>query len=84
MDDAGLSRFKQTELSDFDSLGQYRQTLATGNFSGSESRTVETIYNPGSGTLVIDPETSTAGAGNTFVLPGVNDPWVLGTFTQRS
>ena len=77
-------RFKQTEFSDFDGLGQYRQVTTTGDFSGSESRTAETTYNPGNGTLVIDPEDSSAGAGNSFVLPGVNAPWVLGTFTERT
>ena len=77
------ARFKETVFDDFDGLGHYRETTTTGNFAGSDSRAVTTSYNPGSGTLKINPETSTAAAGNTFTMPAVTDPWVLETFNQR-
>jgi len=54
-------RFKQIEFSDFDGLGHYRNTLTTGNFEGSESRSSRTVYNEDNRTLDIDPETTIRG-----------------------
>ena len=80
-DDPGF--FQQTVYSDFDGLGHYRTMTMTGNLAGGELRTVFTEYNEGSGTLLLDPEDSTPLPGNDFVMPSVNTPWVLETFTRR-
>lgn len=77
-------RFRLVESSDFDGLGNYRKTVTSGDFAGPQSRTREVSYNPGSGTLLIDPEDSQLLPQNSFILPGVNAPWVLGTFTERT
>ncbi|MCP3937680.1 MAG: RHS repeat protein, partial [Actinomycetia bacterium] len=81
--DADMDRQKQVAFSDFDGLGHFRTAVTTGDFAGTESRTVEIDYNPDNMTLVVDPDTSST-SGSTFVMPGQDDPWVLETYPKRT
>ena len=78
-DDGDLAT--ETQWTDFDGYGSYRTRVET-SFDG-ETRTFFTNHNPGSGTLVVDPETGST-TGSTFVLKAVTDPWVLDIFDQRT
>lgn len=81
-DDAG--RFAQSTRSNFDGVGNYRQTDLSGTFGAGDSRSSFTNTNPARGTYVLDPATnSTAGSIGFSQWPtGTN--WVLGTSKEAS
>ena len=81
--DEDTERETQVAYSDFDGLGHFRTEVTTGDFAGNESRTVTTEYNSGSGTLVVNPDTSST-AGSTFEMPDPDDPWILETFPRQT
>jgi len=70
-DDAG--RFADTDFSNFDGLGHYRQTDTNGNFEAGNVRSALTNFNPTRGTFP-----------GTFVMLGSSEPWVLGTFSEQT
>ncbi len=74
---------RKQDFEEFDGLGHFRRVTSSGDFFGSETRTVTTTYN-GTKTLVINPDDSSPGAGNDFELPERSAPWVLNTYTQRT
>jgi YD repeat-containing protein len=65
-------RYADVARSDFDGLGHYRTETTGGNFGQADVASTVTKWNPTRGTF----------PGN-FVLPGVSEPWVLGTFNER-
>ncbi|MFW6206720.1 MAG: hypothetical protein ACOC5J_02175, partial [Gemmatimonadota bacterium] len=67
LDDGG--KFADTDFSDWDGLGHYRQRATDGNFPAGNVRTSFTNYNPGS-CATCQPSTSS--------------PWVLGTYTHQT
>lgn len=81
-DDAG--KFAQSTRTNFDGVGNYRQTDLSGTFGVGDSRSSFTNTNPARGTYVLDPATnSTAGSIGFSQWPtGTN--WVLGTSKEAS
>lgn len=61
-----------TESSDFDGYGHYRQTAAASTFPGTETRTTRTNFNPGSSATGKDS------GGNEYFSAG--EPWITGTY----
>src|ERR1700730_300015 len=59
--------------SNFDGLGHFRQSSDSGNFAGGNIRNTMTDYNPQNGTYP-----------DSFVLPDINGPWVLGTYDGQT
>jgi RHS repeat-associated protein len=59
--------------SGYDGLGHYRTETTGGNFDSGNVRTSFTNWNPSRGTYA---------SGQTFTMPGVNEPWILGTFSE--
>jgi YD repeat-containing protein len=66
--------------SDFDGLGQYRVTTATGTSGHSDNRTSVTDYNPGVATFV----PATFGTAANGVTPTLVTPWLLGLYTYQA
>ncbi len=79
-DDGGKSF--ETINSDFDGLGRWRKTVAQGDFG--PSKTSETNYRPGGGTLLLGDDTGLPEAGNSFVMPGESARWLFGTYDRSS
>jgi|CXWL01.1.fsa_nt_gi RHS repeat-associated protein len=65
-------RYADVARLDFDGLGHYRTETTGGNFGQADVATTITKWNPTRGTFP-----------GSFVLPGVSEPWVLGTFNER-
>ncbi len=61
--------YVDTELSDFDGLGNFRRSVTTSNFWGSEQRDSTTDYNRSSGTYP-----------GTYVALPISEPWILGVY----
>ena len=72
-DDAG--RVADTDYTDFDGFGHYRQIATSGNFPAGNSRTAVTNYNPGT-----DSKGKTNGV---FRFPSTSR-WVLKTYDETS
>ena len=70
-DDGG--RWEATDHSNFDGLGHYRQTVLSGNFDSGNNATLVTNFNPTRGTYP-----------GSFVMPGSNEAWVLGTYSEQT
>ena len=82
-DATGAPRFKETRFEVFDGLGNFRRKIENGNFSTQDARTTDVDFNASAGEWIINPENGNT-TGSTFVMPGRNVPWVLGTFTTQS
>lgn len=70
--EGGVEKFAETDRSNFDGLGHYRQTNTNGNFGSSDVR--QTFFNYDA-TASIYPSTG-------YITPSVTNPWVLNTFNQ--
>ena len=63
----------------FDGLGHYRQQATGGTFGRADTRTTFTNYNPNAGTFSL-----VNGVVTGFTMVGLNQPWVLGTYTHST
>ncbi|MES1244023.1 MAG: hypothetical protein ABUT39_20640, partial [Acidobacteriota bacterium] len=70
-DDGG--RYEAAAFSDFDGLGHYRRTDLSGTFDAGNTASQITKHNAGRGTYPAS-----------FVMPGIGEPWVLGTYTEQT
>jgi len=70
------------EHSDFDGLGNYRQTVTTSNIADGSQRTEYANFNPGRGTFNV---TSNGTVSGTFVMPAATAIWRWNTYdVQRA
>jgi YD repeat-containing protein len=78
-DDSG--HYADTDYTQFDGLGHFRQKTTNGNFDNGNGNTTFTNFNPGTGTLLLDA------AGNRlpgFTMLAPATAWVLDTYTDTS
>jgi RHS repeat-associated protein len=73
VDDGG--RWVETELTDHDGLGHYRNAVVTDSWSSTFARTTHTAWNPTRGCLRECPAGSSP---SSPPMPG--EPWILGTY----
>ncbi|HSS18934.1 MAG TPA: RHS repeat-associated core domain-containing protein [Pyrinomonadaceae bacterium] len=80
--------YDETALSNFDGLGNYRQTVHGGSFPRNANvevtRTTFVNYNPGAGQFSFDPETGAPQDDNSFTLPPTTAPWILNTYNSAA
>lgn len=66
-------------LTDHDGFGNFRTVEVDGTLNAQDAKTITKNFNPGSGSLIVDPELGTS-TGSTLVMPTPSQPWLLETY----
>ena len=72
--------YVETDFTDFDGVGHYRNAKTSGSFPVGAWRTHVVFYNPARGTYTVD---ATNNSGSGFTPIATDKPWLLNTSTYR-